>query len=211
MEYVEDAGQMQSGRSRVWRQDTKIAGMSCTSLFYNLHFRFPHLKFARPALFELLDCRRNDHSTAQASELSVATSMERSMERSTLNENGKRVASRSTDMGNGISKGGQAQQHNPTGYTWDREEDAPGYAWKNKKAQEDYARSWDNVVGKDQMILGMTRHVLSSATSTGWRLTLFRSLWRRPCWCESSHDYLQYGLSAHKAQHHNQMNLHHHS
>ena len=92
-------------------------------------------------------------NSAQPSELSVATSMERS----TLNENGKRVAARSADLGNGIAKSGQIQQqHKPTGYTWDREEDAPGYSWKNKKAQEDYARSWDNIVGKDQMIGSMS-------------------------------------------------------
>lgn len=86
-------------------------------------------------------------STTQAADLPVTASLDRS----TLNENGKRVAAR-VEMGNGVSK---AHVHKPSGYTWDREEDAPGYAWKNKKAHEDFNRAWDNVVGKDQMILSM--------------------------------------------------------
>jgi len=42
--------------------------------------------------------------------------------------------------------------HPPTGYTWSRDEDAPGYAWKNKKAQEEYARAMDQIQDKDKMI-----------------------------------------------------------
>ncbi|KAF2094855.1 hypothetical protein NA57DRAFT_45542 [Rhizodiscina lignyota] len=82
--------------------------------------------------------------TSAGPELSVTSSMDRS----TLNENGKRVAARS-EMGNGASK---VQVHKQSGYMWEREEDAPGYAWKNKKAQEDFHRSWENIVGKDHMI-----------------------------------------------------------
>jgi len=33
-----------------------------------------------------------------------------------------------------------------------RAEDEPGYAWRNKKAQEEYARAMDQIVEKDRMI-----------------------------------------------------------
>ena len=39
-----------------------------------------------------------------------------------------------------------------TGYTWTNEEDAPGYIWQNRKAQEEAARAWNGIVDKDQMI-----------------------------------------------------------
>lgn len=39
-----------------------------------------------------------------------------------------------------------------TGYTWSREEDAPGYGWKNKKAVEDYNRASYQLVDKDRVI-----------------------------------------------------------
>lgn len=52
------------------------------------------------------------------------------------------------------SNGGHGHKfvHPPTGYTWSRDEDAPGYAWKNKKAQEEFARAMDQIQDKDRMI-----------------------------------------------------------
>lgn len=64
---------------------------------------------------------------------------------SALNENGKRT------LAIGASSKG-VQTHAQSGYRWERDEDAPGYAWKNKRAQEDAHRSWDNVLEKDKMI-----------------------------------------------------------
>ncbi|KAI9722755.1 MAG: hypothetical protein M1828_004451 [Chrysothrix sp. TS-e1954] len=39
-----------------------------------------------------------------------------------------------------------------TGYTWTKEEDAPGYAWKNRKAQDEANRAWGQIVQKEEMI-----------------------------------------------------------
>ena len=39
-----------------------------------------------------------------------------------------------------------------TGYKWEREEDAPGWAWLNQKAREDHSKAWSQVVEKDRKI-----------------------------------------------------------
>lgn len=47
-----------------------------------------------------------------------------------------------------------AKTHDRSGYTWNREEDAPGYAWLNKKALDEYHRAWDSLVHKESMVRG---------------------------------------------------------
>ena len=49
--------------------------------------------------------------------------------------------------------------HKASGYAWEREEDAPGYAWKSKRAREEASRAWDSILEKDKMI---TRRSLSA-------------------------------------------------
>ncbi|KAK3680559.1 hypothetical protein LTR37_021166 [Vermiconidia calcicola] len=44
--------------------------------------------------------------------------------------------------------------HERSGYTWNRAEDEPGYAWLNKKAVDEYQRAWDSLVHKDHMVKG---------------------------------------------------------
>ena len=44
--------------------------------------------------------------------------------------------------------------HERSGYTWSREEDAPGYAWGNKKAVDEFHRAWDALVHKEHMVKG---------------------------------------------------------
>ncbi|KAF2002852.1 hypothetical protein P154DRAFT_124396 [Amniculicola lignicola CBS 123094] len=45
------------------------------------------------------------------------------------------------------------QQVDPeTGYTWAKNEDAPGWEWKNPRAKEDEMRAIDNIVDKGTMI-----------------------------------------------------------
>lgn len=72
----------------------------------------------------------------------------------TLNENGKRVLT--ITPSSGISKfattGTGEHVHKTTGYTWDKAEDEPGYAWMNKRAQEEAHRAWDSIVDKGAMI-----------------------------------------------------------
>lgn len=44
------------------------------------------------------------------------------------------------------------QVHQPTGYRWSKEEDAPGYLWKRKAAQRDAQTAWDGLLDKDRMV-----------------------------------------------------------
>ncbi|KAF2199941.1 hypothetical protein GQ43DRAFT_464407 [Delitschia confertaspora ATCC 74209] len=59
---------------------------------------------------------------------------------STINANGKRV----------FTEGVKVDQ--ATGYTWERQEDEPGYEWMNKRAQEEMVRALDQIVDKGSMI-----------------------------------------------------------
>lgn len=57
---------------------------------------------------------------------------------------------------------GQPLGVHPGGYAWYRPEDEPGFAWKNKKAQEEWGRAWDQVLDKDIMVLSKLGWVLLS-------------------------------------------------
>lgn len=47
----------------------------------------------------------------------------------------------------------KVQTHAATGYSWSRQEDAPGYAWQNRKAQEEANRAWEmGIVAKDRAV-----------------------------------------------------------
>jgi hypothetical protein len=82
----------------------------------------------------------------------------------TVNANGKRKwATNSTDSASqGIAlaqaqNGGSAMimgKDAGSGYTWMREEDAPGYSWNNHKAKEEAGREFARFVDKDRMIKG---------------------------------------------------------
>ncbi|KAL9052764.1 MAG: hypothetical protein Q9162_005184 [Coniocarpon cinnabarinum] len=42
--------------------------------------------------------------------------------------------------------------HHRSGYQWEREEDAPGYAWKSKRAFDEIQRSYDSIVQRDNYV-----------------------------------------------------------
>ena len=42
--------------------------------------------------------------------------------------------------------------HQPSGYTWSREEDQPGYAWNSPKAIGEANKAWDGMVHKELMV-----------------------------------------------------------
>lgn len=46
----------------------------------------------------------------------------------------------------------ERQTHQPSGYSWTQPEDAPGYAWRNKRAVEDAERAWATVLDKDKRV-----------------------------------------------------------
>lgn len=45
-----------------------------------------------------------------------------------------------------------ASVHAASGYRWDREADAPGWAWKNKKSQEEWYKAEQSFVERDRMV-----------------------------------------------------------
>ncbi|KAI9700186.1 MAG: hypothetical protein M1820_006854 [Bogoriella megaspora] len=47
---------------------------------------------------------------------------------------------------------GEVRVHEPSGYKWTRLEDEPGYAWKNRKAQEEHNKALESIVGKEAMV-----------------------------------------------------------
>jgi hypothetical protein len=78
-----------------------------------------------------------------------------------LNANGKRIwkengakKGAAGESGKGadaeVEKGVHVQQE--TGYSWKKDEDAPGYAWMNPKAREEAQRAFAQVVDKERMI-----------------------------------------------------------
>jgi hypothetical protein len=56
--------------------------------------------------------------------------------------------------------GGKQQQqphfppktHQPSGYTWTRHEDEPGWAWGNKKAVDERGRAWEGMAHRELMV-----------------------------------------------------------
>src|SRR5579871_3034418 len=74
-----------------------------------------------------------------------------------LNANGKRTLDAATDTSTpGASQiSGKYLGRHEGGYAWDREEDAPGYAWRNTKAQEEGQRALSQIVDLGAMVKGM--------------------------------------------------------
>ncbi|KAB8339147.1 hypothetical protein FH972_022083 [Carpinus fangiana] len=81
--------------------------------------------------------------------------------------------SNSNTANNGKSRGGQSgttvHVHEPTGYTWTREEDAPGFSWKKRSAAKERAQAMEALVGAESAI-GRTqirRHWVGSGQGQG--------------------------------------------
>jgi hypothetical protein len=70
-----------------------------------------------------------------------------------VNSNGKRPLSTGlTQSATNILGGGGTHQDAETGYQWSRQEDQPGFEWKNTRAREEEARALDNIIDKGYMI-----------------------------------------------------------
>lgn len=57
-----------------------------------------------------------------------------------------------TQTGPGVSAAAIMGRDSNSGYTWTREEDAPGHSWSNQKAREEANREFSRFVDKDRMI-----------------------------------------------------------
>jgi hypothetical protein len=70
-----------------------------------------------------------------------------------LNANGKRSWGENSNAAPAAGvEGGKGGTEKESGYTWEKEEDAPGYSWANTKAREEAARAWGTVVDKERKI-----------------------------------------------------------
>jgi len=81
-----------------------------------------------------------------------------------LNANGKRTLDAATGNASVASTAGAASGkylgRHEGGYAWYREEDAPGYAWRNNKAREEEQRALSQIVDLGSMVKGMYRDLL---------------------------------------------------
>ena len=76
------------------------------------------------------------------------------------NSNGKRplrdisngVETTSTGAGTSGAAAGKIRCHQPSGYTWTRAEEEPGWKWNHKKAVDEANRAWDGLAHKEHMI-----------------------------------------------------------
>lgn len=69
-----------------------------------------------------------------------------------INENGKRAYPSTMQESISETKPIGTQVDKATGYTWDRQEDEPGYEWMNKRAFEEASRAYDMIIDKGAMI-----------------------------------------------------------
>lgn len=68
--------------------------------------------------------------------------------------NGSSAAQNSSNSSKKVGEAPMQMIHKPSGYKYEREEDAPGYSWKSKRAFDEIQRSWDSVVQRDTYIGG---------------------------------------------------------
>ncbi|TKX19976.1 hypothetical protein C1H76_7860 [Elsinoe australis] len=73
---------------------------------------------------------------------------------STLDPNGASQPLTRANMSSatGTVEAQEVKTHQPSGYSWTRTEDEPGYAWKNKRAMEEAERAWGAILHKDRKI-----------------------------------------------------------
>lgn len=65
-----------------------------------------------------------------------------------LNENGKRILAPAPST----SAEGHLRTDPETGYRWSRQEDEPGWDWKNPRARDEGEKAWEQIVDKGAMI-----------------------------------------------------------
>lgn len=75
------------------------------------------------------------------------------------------------------SASSRTRTHQPSGYTWERDDDAPGFLWKNRKARDECAKVMEAVVDLDHVIGRRFAH----DTTRNWSQSQFRvpTLFRR--------------------------------
>lgn len=123
----------------------------------------PHRPSANPLSSELSPPNSQSRPTESSIPANTATKMSTS---ASINANGKRKwatngESASSDVAQGVALA-QAQAggsiamimgRDPnSGYTWTREEDAPGHSWSNQKAKDEASREFSRFTDKDRMI-----------------------------------------------------------
>lgn len=119
----------------------------------------------RPAANQLSSELSPPDSQSRPAESSIPANTAHKMSTSaTINANGKRKwVTNGESAGSNVTQGlAQAQSGGSSamimgkdpnsGYTWTREEDAPGHSWNNQKAKDEASREFSRFVDKDRMI-----------------------------------------------------------
>jgi hypothetical protein len=87
-------------------------------------------------------------------EISPPNSQPTTRETLGVNSNGKRPLS--TGLAQAVTSSGTCgsgtHQDAETGYQWSKQEDQPGFEWKNTRAREEEARALDSIVDKGSMV-----------------------------------------------------------
>jgi hypothetical protein len=104
---------------------------------------------------EALPTTATPHNNAlNVSEVSPPNSQAQA--RGQVNSNGKRPLSTgmpTSTGGEGASAGASGSHRDAdTGYQWTRQEDQPGFEWKNTRAREDELRALENIIDRNQMV-----------------------------------------------------------
>jgi hypothetical protein len=81
----------------------------------------------------------------------LSTALGRSTSTS-INANGKRVRTSVMNATATVPSTEGSQVDSETGYTWTKQEEQPGWDWKNTRAREDESRAWEHIVDKSSMI-----------------------------------------------------------
>ncbi|TID21467.1 Invertase 2 [Venturia nashicola] len=121
----------------------------------------------RPSANQLSSELSPPNSQSRPAESSIPANTANKMSTSaSINANGKRKwATNGESASSNVTQGvalAQAQTGGSTamiidkdpnsGYTWTREEDAPGHSWNNQKAKDEASREFSRFVDKDRMI-----------------------------------------------------------
>jgi hypothetical protein len=103
-----------------------------------------------------------------------------------VNANGKRPLSLAQTAAAGVvgtGTTGSVHQDAETGYQWSKQEDQPGYEWKNTRAREEEARALESIVDKGLQIKSMYGLLRWRTGLMIWDSSIWRSFGPE-CACE---------------------------
>ena len=105
-----------------------------------------HLNAAAPG--ELSPPRSQPAPTEDITSVQQPPATSETMANGTANRSSARLATQQSRLGAATGAGGDNSGFPPL-VGGERDMDKPGWGWKNKKAQEEMQRAWDNIIDRD--------------------------------------------------------------